>query len=78
MSDVHLQIDGLGVPALWELPHNVPYLAKTRPFRDFVRRWAKPMRTCFAGIPTLVETCVFGELVPRHFKQFPSLGRFVT
>ncbi|PIL37749.1 transporter [Ganoderma sinense ZZ0214-1] len=62
----------------WELPHNIPYLAKTRLIREFVQRWAEPSKTCFASIRRLVEKYVYETLIPRHFEQFPSLGRFVT
>ena len=62
----------------WELPHNVPYLAKTGLIREFVRRWTAPSQTCFARIQGLVEKCVYGELVPAHFDQFPPLKRFLV
>ncbi|PIL37741.1 transporter [Ganoderma sinense ZZ0214-1] len=62
----------------WELPHNIPYLAKTRLIREFVRRWTEPSKTCFAGIRGLVENYVYEELVPEHFAQFPPLKRFVV
>ncbi|KAI1782037.1 P-loop containing nucleoside triphosphate hydrolase protein [Ganoderma leucocontextum] len=62
----------------WELPHNVPYLAKTRLIREFVRRWTDPSKTCFAGIRNLVEEHVYDALVPQHFDQFPLLKQFVV
>ena len=56
----------------------MPYLAKTRLIRTFVRRWGEPSKTCFGRIEGLVEQHVYETLVSRHFAPFPSLRHFVV
>ena len=61
----------------WELPHSVPYSAKTRLIQDFVQHWTELSNRCFKDIQRLVEHHVYKVLVPQHLDEFPLVKEFV-
>ena len=61
----------------WELPHNIPYEAKTRLIKEFVSLWTCPSRSCFNEIQNLLNEVV-EENTRGCFGQFPILQARVT
>ncbi|KAH9946712.1 hypothetical protein B0H21DRAFT_693184 [Amylocystis lapponica] len=58
--------------ALWELPHNVPYEAKTRLYEEFLASWVSPARVCFERIAEVLLEFV-NLKITAHFGRFQAL-----
>ncbi|TBU37909.1 P-loop containing nucleoside triphosphate hydrolase protein [Dichomitus squalens] len=86
--EVHHEVEGIVLGLMdvrqvikeetsWELPHNIPYSAKTRLIGQFVRRWSDPSQRCFLRMQRVLDEYVFDKLIPLHFAQYSALQGFV-
>lgn len=56
----------------WELPHNIPYDAKTLLFKEFLVLWPEPKDTCLGAISTILNETIDRE-ISVHFERFKPL-----
>ncbi|KAG2141892.1 P-loop containing nucleoside triphosphate hydrolase protein [Suillus clintonianus] len=56
----------------WELPNNVPYLAKANLIAEFTKLWVAPSERCLDGINNVLDQ-VIDALISSHFGRFKVL-----
>ncbi|KAI0641574.1 P-loop containing nucleoside triphosphate hydrolase protein [Trametes meyenii] len=58
----------------WELPHNIPYEAKERLIKGFMKHWPVAVAACFDRTAEDLRAVVLREVSSeKHFGRFPKL-----
>ncbi|KAI0665753.1 P-loop containing nucleoside triphosphate hydrolase protein [Trametes maxima] len=62
----------------WELPHNIPYEAKERLIKGFMKHWPVAVTVCFDRTAEDLRAVVLREASDKkHFGRFPNLEKFI-